>query len=202
MSKRLNKKQIITIFSLIIVISGIFGWVYEVIFYYFNSGMKTFYLRGRNFLPWINIYVYGALLILLLAYRFRKKPLLVFLISMVSTGILEYLTGYILYGKLGWVKYWDYNQEILNFGNINGYVCLRSVLFFGMSGMILIYFMIPMLTKLVKSKYLNIIYIISIVICSIFLFDEIYNLAIAKVFNLPSALTVYQNLGFKFITFN
>ena len=202
MSKRLNKKQIITIFSLIIVISGIFGWVYEVIFYYFNSGMKIVYLRGRNFLPWINIYVYGALLILLLAYRFRKKPLLVFLISMVSTGILEYLTGYILYGKLGWVKYWDYNQEILNFGNINGYVCLRSVLFFGMSGMILIYFMIPMLTKLVKSKYLNIIYIISIVICSIFLFDEIYNLAIAKVFNLPSALTVYQNLGFKFITFN
>ena len=53
---KLNLKQKIIILSLVIVISGIFGWIYEFIFYYFNSGMKEFYMRGGNFLPWINIY--------------------------------------------------------------------------------------------------------------------------------------------------
>ena len=80
--EKLNIKQLITIISLLIIVSGIFGWVYEVLFYYLNSGFKTFYLRGRNFRPWINIYMYGSFLILLLAYRFRKKPIIVLLIIM------------------------------------------------------------------------------------------------------------------------
>ena len=61
---KLEKYQIIGIICLIIVFSGIFGWLYEYIFYFFNSGMKEFYYRGGNFLPWINIYAYGALLII------------------------------------------------------------------------------------------------------------------------------------------
>lgn len=149
---KLNLKQKIIILSLVIVISGIFGWIYEFIFYYFNSGMKEFYMRGGNFLPWINIYAYGALLIIFLTYKRRKHPLQVFLISMISTGILEYLAGYILYGKLGWVKCWDYNQEILSFGNIGGYVCLRSVLIFGISALLLMYVILPALIKLSQTK--------------------------------------------------
>ena len=132
---KLNKKQLISIICLLIVISGVFGWIYEFIFYFINSGFKTFYLRGGNFLPWINIYAYGAFIILFLTYKRRKHPLQVFLISMISTGILEYFSGYILYGVLNLTKCWDYNQEILNFGNIGGYVCLRSVLVFGLSGL-------------------------------------------------------------------
>lgn len=197
----LSKKQIISIVLLIIVISGIFGWLYEFIFYYFNSGMKVFYMRGGNFLPWINIYAYGAFLILFLTCKVRKHPLQVFLISVVSTGILEYLSGYILYGKLGWIRCWDYNQEILNFGNINGYVCLRSVLVFGFSGLLLMYVIIPILIKLVNSKYLNVIFIISIVFCSLVLFDEIYNLIFTSLFNLPSAPSIYKTLGFKYLYF-
>jgi uncharacterized membrane protein len=44
---------------------------------------------------------------------------------------------------MGGQKLWDYNTEPLNFGNIDGYVCLRSVLFFGVSGLMLIYIIIP-----------------------------------------------------------
>ena len=69
---KLNKKQMISMICLIIVISGIVGWLYEFIFYYFNSGMKTFYMRGGNFLPWINIYAYGAFLIIILTYNYKK----------------------------------------------------------------------------------------------------------------------------------
>ena len=181
---KLNKKQIISIVCLIIVISGIFGWIYEFIFYFINSGFKTFYMRGGNFLPWINIYAYGAFLILFLTYKRRKHPLQVFLISMISTGILEYFSGYILYGVMGLTKCWDYNQEILNFLNIGGYVCLRSVLIFGFSGLFLIYILMPLLIKLVQSKHINIILTISIILCTIFLLDEIYNLIFTKLFNI------------------
>ena len=72
---KLSRNQIISIICLVVVISGVFGWIYEVIFYYFNSGMKEIYWRGGNFLPFINIYSYGALLILFLTYKtsFNQK---------------------------------------------------------------------------------------------------------------------------------
>ena len=198
---KLNIKQKISILCLVIVISGVFGWLYEFIFYYFNSGMKEFYMRGGNFLPWINIYAYGALLIIFLTYKRRKKPLQVFLISIISTGILEYIAGYVLYGILGWTKCWDYNQEILSFGNISGYVCLRSVLIFGLSGLLLIYLILPMLIKLSKTKKINLLLTISIILCSIFLIDEVYNLVFTKLFELPRASSIYKKLGFKYLYF-
>ena len=71
------------IFALIIVISGVFGFIYEFIFYYFNSGMTQIYWRGGNFLPLINIYATGALMIFFLTYRKRKNPLFVFLASFI-----------------------------------------------------------------------------------------------------------------------
>ena len=67
------------IFCLIIVMAGIFGFVYEFIFYYFNGGMDKFYWRGGNFLPWINIYAIGAIAIYYLTYKKRTniyRPLL------------------------------------------------------------------------------------------------------------------------------
>ena len=36
-----DKATMLGIFCLIIVIAGIFGFVYEFIFYYFNSGMTV-----------------------------------------------------------------------------------------------------------------------------------------------------------------
>ena len=201
MLEDLSKKQKITLVCLLIVISGMIGWVYEYVFYYMNSGFKQFYMRGSNFLPWINIYAYGAFLIIAMTYRKRENPLQVFLLSMLVTGILEYFSGYILYGKLGWTKCWDYNQEILNFGNIGGYVCLRSVLVFGLSGLALMYLILPVLSKIVRSKYINIIFIISVIICSIFILDEIYNLVIAHIFHLPRARDIYKTFGLKYLYF-
>ena len=198
----LNKYQTIGVFALMIVCSGMFGWIYEVIFYYINSGFKEVFMRGGNFLPFINIYVYGSLLIFFLTYRFKDKPWLVFLISMISTGILEFFSGYVLYGKLGWTKCWDYNSEILNFGNIGGYVCLRSVLVFGLCGLLLIYIMLPLLVKISKKfkssrKFMT----ISLIICSIFLIDEVYNLIFPKLFGLPKATSIYKKLGLKYLYF-
>ena len=194
-------KTWLAIFCLIIVLSGIFGFVYEYIFYYFNSGCKTFYWRGSNFLPWINIYAIGAMLIFFTTFKLRKKPWLVFIISVFLTGILEYSAGYMMYHLKNGIRCWDYNTEILSFGSIDGFVCLRSVLFFGLSSLILIYMMFPLVFYLAdhmsKKKFL----IISYTLGFIFLADEIYNLVFTELFNMPRASSIYKKLGFKYMNY-
>ena len=92
-----DKKTMIAILGIVLVISGIFGFIYEFIFYYFNGGMKVFYYRGGNFLPWINIYAIGAIGIYYLTFRFRKNPLKVFLYALIFCGFLEYISGFLMY---------------------------------------------------------------------------------------------------------
>ena len=145
-------KTKVGIILMLIVISGIFGFIYEFIFYFFNGGMKEFYYRGGDFLPFIDIYALGALIIFFLTRNTNSK-LKVFLISLVSCGVLEYLTGYIIYITQNGRRYWNYNTEILNFGNINGFICLRSVLFFGISGLILKFIIVPFVYKLASKKH-------------------------------------------------
>ena len=195
-----DKKTMLGIFCLIIVISGMFGWLYEVVFYYFNSGMTEIYWRGGNFLPWINIYAMGAILIYVLTYKKRKNPLFVFIVSMISTGILEYIGGAFM-EHIMHIKCWDYTNEILSFGNINGYVCLRSVLVFGISALLLMYLIVPLCFYLAKKMPRKTFLILSYTVCAIFIFDELYNLIFANLLNLPRASEVYKSLGFKYLYF-
>ena len=195
-----DKLTFIGILCLIIVISGIFGFIYEYIFYYFNSGMKEFYYRGGNFLPWINIYAIGSLMIYFITFRYRKSPLKIFILSILITGILELISGYVIYTIFNF-RCWDYNTEILNFGNIGGYVCLRSVLFFGISSLLLIYVIVPIVFNIANKMNKKIFLVLSIGLCSIFLIDEIYNLIIARIFSLPRASDIYKSIGFKYMKF-
>ena len=149
MIEELSRREKFNLIFLIMIISGIAGFIYEEIFYLIDLGYLV--KRGSSYGPWIPIYAFGGLFIFLLTYRYKEKPLLVFLISTVVTGTLEYLTGMFFYEVLN-TRLWDYNTEILNFGNINGHICLRSVLLCGISGLFLIYFIIPKLIRLIKSN--------------------------------------------------
>ncbi len=197
---KFDKETMIGIFCLLVIITGMFGFLYEFLFYYFNGGMKTFYWRGGNFLPWINIYATGSIMIYLLTYKDRKKPLKVFLISVITTGILEYFSGLGM-DKIAGKRCWDYNKEILNFGNINGYVCLRSVLIFGIFALLLMYLVIPLCYYLAKKSNKKVFISISVILFSIFMLDEIYNLVIARVLHLPRAYNVYSKLGVPYVKF-
>ena len=198
---KLDSKQKIEIYCLIIIIGGIFGFVYEYLFYYFNGGMKHFYWRGGNFLPWINIYALGGILIYKLFFKDRKSPIKVFIKSTLLCGLLELLSGVILYKLTGGMRFWNYNTEILNFGNIYGFICLRSILFFGISGLILIYGIIPCCYLLVKKFNNNIFFYLIILLCSIFILDELYNSVLAKLINTKTATDIYKSIGFHFMNF-
>ena len=197
---KFDKETMIGIFCLLVVITGMFGFLYEFIFYYFNGGMKTFYWRGGNFLPWINIYATGSIMIYLLTYKDRKKPLKVFLVSVITTGILEYFSGLVM-DKIAGKRCWDYSQEILGALNINGYVCLRSVLVFGVFSLLLIYIVLPLIFYIAKKSNKKVFVTTSIILCSIIMIDEIYNLLIARIYHLPRAYNVYSKLGVPYVKF-
>ena len=107
---------------LVIVFSGFWGWLTEVVFYYFNYGMDRFHWQGGNFLPWINLHAIGAVLILLVTQKLRKHPWAVFLLSAGICGVEEYAAGWLVYTLWDGTRYWDYNKEIWNFGNINAVI--------------------------------------------------------------------------------
>ena len=142
----LRKFDTICYLALIFWVFGIVGWVYEMLFYRLNDGM--FVERGQGFGPWLPIYGFGAVFICLFAMRFRKSMPAVFLMSALVSGVVEYLTGWVFYTFFDGLRLWDYNTEIWNWGNINGYICLRSILLFAFSGVFLIYVAVPMIGKL------------------------------------------------------
>ena len=166
----INFSTTVYLLLMIAMFSGIFGFIYETLFCRIDLGY--FVKRGTTYGPWIPIYAIGGFCIVLITYRFKKNPLVVFLINCLLTGVLEYLTGYIL---LKWlhIRLWDYNNEILNFGNINGFVCLRSILFFGVSSLFLIYIIVPILVKLSKKIPQKVVGSIAIFLASIFILDKV-----------------------------
>ena len=170
----LNKqslKKLIPMLMLIYTVAGIIGFIYEEICVYINDGV--FFKRGTTYGPWIPIYGFGCLLIYFLTVRFRKKPWLVFLISALSCGSLELATGFVL-DKFFHLRLWDYSLVILNWGNLNGYICVRSVTTWGIFALILIYAILPPFEKL-QDRHPKVFNIIAVSLFSLFVLDIIKN---------------------------
>ncbi len=159
---------------LVFAFGGIFGFVYEEIFYRFDLG--EWVKRGTTFGPWIPIYGFGALMIYALTVKFRKKPWLVFLIAMTSCGLLELVSGYVI-DKFFHQRLWDYSTVILNWGNLNGYICVRSVITWGIFGMLLMYGLLPLEEKFQKRlpKVFN---IVTFALFGLFVLDIVLSLTI------------------------
>lgn len=165
-----DNTQLSNLLILIMVCSGVFGFIYEELFYRIDLGYFT--KRGSSYGPWIPIYVFGGAAYTLLVYNYKENPLLVFLLCVVVSGIMEYVTGWVLYNVFH-TRLWDYNTEIWNFGNIGGYICLRSVLFFGVSGLLLIYAVIPILIKVTEAADPAVLTVVCRVLAAAFIIDII-----------------------------
>lgn len=163
----MNKNNLLKIL-LLMVICGIFGFIYETIFYRIDLGY--FVKRGDTLGPWLPIYAFGGLFIYLITKKYKKNIPMIFILSLLTAGLLEYITGYVLLEFFN-LRLWDYNNEILNFGNINGFICFRSVLFFGLSGILLIKIIVPMLDKFEEKVSQKTLTISSIVPSLLFLID-------------------------------
>lgn len=88
------------------------------------------------------------LLVIPLIKKYKLHPLGVFVLNALVTGVIEYLCAFVLVLATGRNRYWDYSNEFLN---INGYVCLKSAILFGIGATLFVYFVYPTLDKAVNG---------------------------------------------------
>lgn len=108
------------------------GWVWESCFE--SVKYRKWINRGFMHGPFLPIYGFGAMAMLLTTIPVREHLALVFLFGMTAATILEYITG-VLMEKLFHMRYWDYSEQFLN---VKGHICLKCSLAWGMFSLLLV----------------------------------------------------------------
>ncbi len=167
----LKKKLFYKILSYVFLFFAfsIVGYIWETCLKLVQTGELV--NSGTLFGPWLPIYGWGGLAVLILLDRFKKKPILVFILSLVICSLIEYFTSCYLEFTKG-VRYWDYSNYFIN---INGRICLEGAIIFGLAGCVVMYIGGPLFLQLFKKipNYLKIIICFSFII--LFTGDNIYS---------------------------
>ena len=164
---------------LIFITYSFIGWCMEV-------GCKLVELKkfiNRGFLigPYCPIYGWGCILIILLLNKYTNDPLVLFIMAIVICSILEYFTSYFM-EKLFKARWWDYSRRKFN---INGRICLETMIPFGLLGCLIMYFVNPFFVSVYSKIPSNILIIISSVLFTIFLTDNIISYTIMFKMKIP-----------------
>ena len=159
-----QKTDLLCYLFLIFLTGCLVGWIYEEIFYWVTEGM----LRNRGILygPWLPIYGVGALSIYAMK-PVKKQPVLLFLLCAAVSGIVEYIIGYAGLHLFG-LRLWDYRGLLLN---IDGIICLRSVLSFALMGLVFHYWLEPAAERMVKKLHPGTVHSVCLLLLLLFLAD-------------------------------
>ena len=165
--------NIVTYFLLFMVYS-VAGWIMEVTCKSFEA--KKFINRGFMIGPYCPIYGWGAIFITILLKRYISDWIVLFFMSMITCGILEYLTSYVM-EKLFHARWWDYSRRKYN---INGRICLETLVPFGLLGLTIMYITNPIILNALQSIPDNILNVIAIVLFVMFTIDGIVSLKVVS----------------------
>lgn len=121
------------------------GWCWESC--YVSAKKRQWVNRGFMKGPFLPIYGFGALSVLIATLPVRPFPVLVFIFGMIGATALELVTG-ICMEKLFHVRYWDYSNQKFNF---KGHICLTSSIAWGAFSLAMIYGFHKPIEKLVLS---------------------------------------------------
>ena len=123
---------------LLLILYSFLGWCGEMV--YCSIGQRKL-CEKRGFLngPLCPIYGHGALLVLVVLGQRWNNPISTFLIGMVLTSTVEYLTSYLM-EKLFHMRWWDYSHHHFQ---LNGRICLLNSTLFGLACLVLRYVVHP-----------------------------------------------------------
>ena len=158
----------------IFIVGCVVGWFVEGVFSL---------IKWREFInhsavvigPFNMAYGLGALMLTALLYKFRdEKNIKIFLIGFIGGSILEYVMSWGMELVLGFTA-WDYSRKPLN---LNGRICVRYSLFWGLLGVVWIKYIYPFITKLLEKMDKNLGKRLAIFL-SIFLVFDIFLTGVA-----------------------
>lgn len=157
----------IKIYFFLFFIYAIMGWLIEVVGGIIQN--KKFVNRGFMIGPYCPIYGVGGVLITILLQDYVSNPFVLFCVAVVICGALEYLTSYVM-EKVFKARWWDYSKKKFN---INGRICLETIIPFGLLGCFIMYVSNPIIENLLSKVPEGILNILFYTCISIYLLDLI-----------------------------
>lgn len=157
----------ICIYILFFFVYSFLGWCLEVICKLITE--KRFINRGILIGPICPIYGYGVLIMTLFFRKYLNDPITLFILIIVSCSILEYFTSYFL-EKVYHTRWWDYSTKKFN---INGRICLETMIPFGILGLLIMNYMNPIVFNLLNILPNYLIYILSTILLITYIIDNI-----------------------------
>lgn len=161
---------------LLFIIYAFLGWIVEII----NNVVvfKKFVNRGFLIGPYCPIYGVGGLIATIFLTKYKESIIVLFVMSMFLFALLEYFTSYLM-EKLFKARWWDYTDYRFN---INGRICLETLIPFGLLGCFAIYVVNPIIFSIFNMTNIVVLRIIALVIFIIFIIDFTVSLKIINSF--------------------
>jgi len=163
------------------------GWIIEVVFTLFKD--KTLVNRGFLMGPYCPIYGYGCILIILLLKRYLDDPVVLFIMSVIICSVLEYVTSFVM-EKLFKARWWDYSDRKFN---INGRICLETLVPFGVLGCLLMYVINPFLSGIIIEIPSTILNVIAILLLVVYLVDNVVSFSIITKIHISTKSMITDN---------
>lgn len=177
----------IEIYFLLFISYAFLGWCMEVTCKFIQY--KKFINRGFLIGPYCPIYGWGALAITILLKRYMEDPLVLFVMSTLICSIIEYLTSYFMEKKYH-ARWWDYSNKKFN---INGRICLETLVPFGILGVAIMYGTNPILFKLYNQIPQLVINILTVILFIGFIVDNIISSNIISSINVEGNKLIKDN---------
>ncbi len=152
-------------YFILFMIYAVGGWIMEEI--HCSISEKKIVNRGFLIGPVCPIYGFGGMLITLFLTIFKSHPVAVFFIGMLLCAVLEYFTSLIM-EKIFNARWWDYSDQKLN---LNGRICIETLIPFGIFGLVVIYLLNPFLLKYISKIPPIVLLFVSLTILIIFVTD-------------------------------
>ena len=159
-------------YFLLFMTYSVLGWILEVSCKLVEK--KKFINRGFLIGPYCPIYGWGALMMTLLLKKYLNDIFTLFIMNILICSILEYFTSYFL-EVIFKARWWDYSNKKFN---INGRICLETMIPFGLFGLLVMYVINPIIFNILNMIPISIIYFISIVLFLLLLIDTIASYSI------------------------
>ena len=177
----------IEIYFLLFISYAFLGWCMEVTCKFIQY--KKFINRGFLIGPYCPIYGWGALAITILLKRYMEDPLALFVMSTLICSIIEYLTSYFMEKKYD-ARWWDYSNKKFN---MNGRICLETLIPFGILGVAIMYGTNPILFKLYNQIPQLVINILTVILFIGFIVDNIISSNIISSINVEGNKLIKDN---------
>lgn len=118
-----------------------------------------------------------------------EDPLVLFVMSTIICSIIEYLTSYFMEKKYH-ARWWDYSNKKFN---INGRICLETLIPFGILGVAIMYGTNPILFKLYNQIPQLVINILTVILFIGFIVDNIISSNIISSINVEGNKLIKDN---------